>query len=147
MVELIRNNTISIHEQNRQLLYFSELSSRFTWLASYIETRLMFATSDLKEVIEKYGHRRVATRALSNLLNLTEIAEIEEQDTEFISISFVTLQTIRLKFNVRMVSKDTGCILLDSLFNANQVHKQRCSTTKLLTTGSSKRLTNKLLPS
>ena len=108
MIDLIRNNSINIQEQKRQLAQFATLSSRFTWLSTYIETRFMFDTADLKDIIDKYQHRRIAPRAMSNLLNMTEIRYLDEQDTEMISISMLTPQTIRFKFNVRLLSTDTS---------------------------------------
>lgn len=106
VIEIIKNNSITLREQH-QINHLTQMSTRYTWLATYIETRLLFATADLKSIIEESRHGRVATAALSNLINITEIADIDNRDTAMLSMHMISPQTIRFRFNTRVKSKDT----------------------------------------
>lgn len=108
MIDLIQENSRSIREQKRQLTQFAQLSSQLTWLSSYIQSRIMFATSDLRTIIDEFIHHRVATLELSELFNMTELRGIDPQETEFVSATKLSDRTIRFKFNIRLNSPDTS---------------------------------------
>lgn len=107
IVNMVRNNTMSIIEQNRQIAHLADLSSHYSWLASYIQTRMLFATADLKDIINDYRERRVNCRALANLLNMTELATVNKHDTRMDQISLITPNTIRFNFSMNVNSQDT----------------------------------------
>lgn len=107
LLDMIKSNMKSIREQNRRFNHLAMLSAEVTWLASYVQTRMMFSSVDLKTVIDEKIHHKVATVDMSELLNMTDFKEIENIDTEFISASRITKQTIRLKFNIRTKAEDT----------------------------------------
>lgn len=108
IIDLVKNNARSIREQNRQLTYFKELSSKLTWLSSYIQTRILFSAADLRTVNDEILHRRVATRELADLFNMTELIDVSPIDTEFISVTNVSMDTLKFRFNVRKSSPDTN---------------------------------------
>jgi len=107
MLDLIKSNSKSIREQNRQMIHFAQLSSQITWLSTYIQTRIMFAAADIRTIIDEFTHHRVATLEMSELLNLTKIKNIDPVDTEFVSVTRLAKQTLRIMFNVRLKSPDT----------------------------------------
>lgn len=107
MIELIKNNLKSIREQNRHLGHLAKLSAKVSWLASYVQTRMMFATIDLKTIVDELIHHKVATLEMSELLNISDFRGIDNIDTEFISATRLTSQSIQLKFNVRTKSEDS----------------------------------------
>ena len=106
IIDMIANNTRSIREQQRQFGQFIHLSSKMTWLSSYIQTRIFMASGDLRTIIDYLTRGQVATLELSELLNITEIRNIDPRDTEFISVQQLTTSTLRFKFNVRLRSND-----------------------------------------
>ena len=106
IINMVANNTRSIREQQRQFGQFVHLSSKMTWLSSFIQTRIILASSDLRTIIDYLTRGQVATLELSELLNLTEIRNIDPRDTEFISVQQLTPNTLRLKFNVRLRSNE-----------------------------------------
>lgn len=108
-LDLVRNNTRSIREQQKQMNYFLTLSNHLTWLSSLIQTRITLSSIDLRTIIDEYAiHRRVATAEMPDLLNITELKSIENIDTEFISVHQIAPNTLRLKFNVGIKSQDTA---------------------------------------
>lgn len=107
MLDLIKQNARNIREQQRQITHLAKLSSEITWLSSYIQSRIIFASVDLRTIIDEYTHRRVATLELSELLNITDIREVDPVDTEFVSVKQMADNTIRFSFNIRLKSKDT----------------------------------------
>lgn len=65
MLEMIKNNAHSIREQEIQLSHFAQLSAKITWLSSYIQTRIYFATTKLSTILEEIIRHRVATQDFS----------------------------------------------------------------------------------
>lgn len=108
MLDLIKQNARNIREQRRQISHLAQLSSETTWLSSYIQSRIIFASVDLRTIIDEYIHRRVATLELSELLNITAIREVDPIDTEFVSVKRLATNTLRFTFNIRLKSKDTN---------------------------------------
>ena len=108
MIDLIAANARSIRDQNRQMSQFVHLSSQLTWLSSFIQSRILFATADLRTVIDEFTHRRVATLELSELFNMTELRGVDPLETEFISVQSISQQTLRFIFNVRLAAVDTS---------------------------------------
>jgi hypothetical protein len=107
LLEMATQNARSTRDLKKQLSFFSEMSQKLTWLSSLIQTRISFATSDLKTVINEAQRGRVATHELADLFNITALRDIDPFDTRLISISSVALQTIRFTFYVNVHAKDT----------------------------------------
>lgn len=108
MVELISANARSIRDLNRQMTQFGQLASQITWLSSYIQSRILFATADMRTIIDEFTHRRVATLEVAEIFNLTELRGIDPRETEFISTTLLSSQTLRFVFNVRLTATDTS---------------------------------------
>lgn len=107
VIDMVRGNARSIRELNRQMGIFKQFSQKLTWLSSYIQSRILFASADMRSIIETMSHGRVATMELSELFNLTEIRDIDPADTQFISVTRIQPNTLRFKFLVRKGSPDT----------------------------------------
>lgn len=107
ILTMVKQNARSIREQNRQLSFFKEFSQKLTWLSSFIQTRILFVSADLRTVNDEMSHHRVATHELADLFNITALRSIEPMDTEFISVEKLTENTLRFRFNVRKSSPDT----------------------------------------
>lgn len=109
MVEAMSQMGKTIREQQRQINHLAHLLPQTTWLASYLQSRILSASADLKTIIDEYVRGRVATLELSELLNITEIRGIEPEDTSFERVDREpgALQTINMQFTVREKSKDT----------------------------------------
>lgn len=114
MIEMIKSNARSIRERNRQLNHFAIMSGKMTWLASYIQTRLLLGTADLPTIVDIAKKKQVATMEMSELLNITALRNIEPVDTEFVSIQEISSNTIQLKFNVLVISPESGVYRIHS---------------------------------
>lgn len=68
----------------------------------------MFAAAAMKAIIDEIVHHKVATAEMAELLNITELRSIDSIDTEFISATKLTAQSIRLRFNVRTKAEDAS---------------------------------------
>lgn len=107
MLDLIKSQTRSVREQQKQLSFYQQLSSRLTWLSSYINTRLVFASADLRSVIESMRHGKVSTLELADLFNQTDLRDIDPRFTYFTSVKPVASHTLRFKFIVHNIDKNT----------------------------------------
>lgn len=84
LVEIIRNNTRSIREQNRQLSHFVVLSRKLTWLGSYLQWR----------IIDGVIKHQVTTLEMAERLNITELGYVDKIDTDFILAMEIAQNTL-----------------------------------------------------
>lgn len=107
IIELVKMNSINIREQQRQLTQFGLMSERMSWLSAFIQTKLVFAAANLREIQEEIKNHRVATDQVAELFNMPEFRQVDKRDTKFYSADVIGDRTIRFKFLVRNRSPDT----------------------------------------
>ena len=76
----------SLREQNRKLEHLVQLLPHFTWTAAFIQSKIIMAATDLKRIMDEFLMGRVAINELSDLLNITTLKGIDNEDTHFVSV-------------------------------------------------------------
>lgn len=98
-----------MHELKEQASHIAELTTDLKCLYSHISTRLIFAASDLRNVIE----RRAATQELADSFNSTELRNIDLRFTEFHSVAKIALTTLRFKLRIHLIYQSTQVYKID----------------------------------
>lgn len=104
----------SIRDQDRKLRHLEETLPHFTWIAAYIQSKIISGSIDLRNVLDEYRQGRVATDALADLLNITQLRGIPSIDTRFESINVVSNTAWELKFIVKERDKNTHIYKVDA---------------------------------
>lgn len=90
-----------------KLDFLINMMPKISWTSSFIQTRIMATTADLRVIIDEYAHGRVAIREMANLLNIQELKDRKIAATEFVSMEVFGHDMIRLVFKVMETSNDS----------------------------------------
>lgn len=107
IVETLQSFGKSLREQNRQMMHLAQLLPKTTWLGSYVQSRIISSAADLRTIVDEYIQSRVATVEMAELLNMTNLRDLDNHDTLFESAKRIGPNTLRFAFSVREKSKDT----------------------------------------
>lgn len=108
ILRTLKKMSTQIYADHRELMGIEEMLPHFTWLTAFIQARITEVGNDLKEITREFLKGRVAVREVSKLLNLTDIEDINNQDTEFHYLHLGHQHDhVRLRFLVNERSKDT----------------------------------------
>lgn len=107
IIQSLHDLSRNLHDQQRQMQHIATLLPRITWVSAFMQTRITAAGADLRNIIEEFSYGRVAIREMNEMLRLSSIEGIANEDTKFVSIVRIAPHIIRMNFVVREKSKDT----------------------------------------
>lgn len=89
------------HEMHHQIQHLAYLMPRVSWTSAYIQARITAGAQDIRTIIEEYSYGRVACKEMASLLNIKELEDIDNHDTNFEFIRRSGSNSFVFKFAVR----------------------------------------------
>lgn len=107
LIKSIKELSKAIENNHREIQKLAHDQITLSWTITYLQGKIASSANLLDSIIAKYNQGLVATRQLGELLNMTELMQIDDKDTMVGAIALKGKSTITFKFSIREKSKDT----------------------------------------
>lgn len=108
LVNGLKDLSAAVENNHREIQRLAQQQPTLSWFLTYLQNRIIKTSGLLDAVNSKYNQGFVATRQLSELLNLTELHDIDEKDTIMRRVILKGERTITFRFAIRTRSQDSG---------------------------------------
>lgn len=114
ILETVSKINVKVDKNAHDIEIMTSVIPSSSWLAAYLQTKIAMGIRDLRAVKKAFMRNKVATQAVANILNITELADIDDEQTVFYSLKKIQdSEEVLFNFAIKDKARDTSIYRLD----------------------------------
>jgi len=122
LIRSLRDLNTAVMNNHREISRLANQQPIISWFISYVQFKITRAGQILDLIINQYNRQRIAVEPLKELMNMTFLDNVMDEDTVAKSIILKGKTTLTFKFSVRIRSNSTNVFRLITFKHWINIH-------------------------